>query len=92
MNDWKEEVIGNYIDLISGFAFKSNNFLSTKIEDSLPVIKIKNVAMHAQQSSSYQMVHKEPLAILLNGFCVKHPGSDGVAAMPGIFKEDRKQQ
>jgi type I restriction enzyme S subunit len=44
MNDWKEVIIGNHIDLISGYAFKSTDFLSEKAADSLPVIKIKNVA------------------------------------------------
>ena len=44
MSKWKETIIGNYIDLISGFAFKSKNFLKEKTENSLPVIKIKNVA------------------------------------------------
>jgi type I restriction enzyme S subunit len=44
MSEWKEVIIGNHIDLISGFAFKSADFLAEQIEGSLPVIKIKNVA------------------------------------------------
>lgn len=44
MSEWKEVTIGDYIDLISGFAFKSPDFLAEQIEGSLPVIKIKNVA------------------------------------------------
>lgn len=44
MNNWKEEISSEYIDLISGFAFKSKNFHSNQIEGTLPVIKIKNVA------------------------------------------------
>ena len=44
MNEWKEVTIGDHIDLISGFAFKSVDFLTEKIEGVLPVIKIKNVA------------------------------------------------
>lgn len=44
MTEWKENIIGEYIDLISGYAFKSANFLNEHIENSLPVIKIKNVA------------------------------------------------
>jgi len=45
MSEWKEVRIGdNHIDLISGFAFKSKNFLEYQEEGSLPVIKIKNVA------------------------------------------------
>lgn len=44
MSEWKEVTIGDHIDLISGFAFKSPDFLPEQIEGSLPVIKIKNVA------------------------------------------------
>lgn len=44
MGEWKEVTIGDYIDLISGYAFKSANFLDEQETDSLPVIKIKNVA------------------------------------------------
>lgn len=44
MSEWKEVIIGDYVDLISGYAFKSADFLAEKTEDSLPVIKIKNVA------------------------------------------------
>lgn len=45
MSEWKEVRLGdNHIDLISGFAFKSKNFLEQQEEGSLPVIKIKNVA------------------------------------------------
>ncbi len=45
MSEWKEVKLGEkHIDLISGFAFKSKNFLEHKNKDTLPVIKIKNVA------------------------------------------------
>ena len=45
MSEWKEVQLGdNHIDLISGFAFKSKNFLEYQEDGSLPVIKIKNVA------------------------------------------------
>lgn len=44
MSEWKDVIIGDYIDLISGYAFKSTNFLNEQVENSLPVIKIKNVA------------------------------------------------
>lgn len=43
-NEWDEVIIGNYIDLISGYAFKSKDFLESQLENSLPVLKIKNVA------------------------------------------------
>lgn len=44
MSEWKEVTIGNHIDLISGYAFKSVDFLSNHVAGTLPVIKIKNVA------------------------------------------------
>ena len=44
MSEWKDVIIGDHVDLISGYAFKSADFLVGKTEDSLPVIKIKNVA------------------------------------------------
>lgn len=44
MSEWKEVIIGEHIDLISGFAFKSGDFLAEQIDGSLPIIKIKNVA------------------------------------------------
>ena len=44
MGEWNEVIIGDHIDLISGFAFKSTNFLNNLQEGALPVIKIKNVA------------------------------------------------
>ena len=37
--EFKWEPIGNYVDTISGFAFKSKDF----IEEGIPVIKIKNI-------------------------------------------------
>lgn len=44
MEDWKEDVTGNYMDLVSGYAFKSKDFASRQEKNTLPVIKIKNVA------------------------------------------------
>jgi type I restriction enzyme S subunit len=44
MSEWKEILLGDVIEIINGFAFKSSNFLEAKIDNSLPVIKIKNVA------------------------------------------------
>jgi len=44
MNDWKEILLGEVIEVVNGFAFKSTNFLESRIDNSLPVIKIKNVA------------------------------------------------
>ncbi len=42
--EWGEVKLGELLDLITGFAFKSKNFLEYQVEGSLPVIKIKNVA------------------------------------------------
>ena len=44
LEGWKEDISGNYVDLISGYAFKSKDFVSSQLENTLPVIKIKNVA------------------------------------------------
>ena len=39
MSDWKKVKLGDYIDVFSGFAFKSKDFS----DSGIPVIKIKNV-------------------------------------------------
>ena len=44
MGEWKECKLGECIEVINGYAFKSQNFLEEQIENSLPVVKIKNVA------------------------------------------------
>ncbi|QKF77109.1 restriction endonuclease subunit S [Arcobacter defluvii] len=44
MSSWRECKLGECIEVINGYAFKSQNFLEEQIENSLPVIKIKNVA------------------------------------------------
>jgi len=44
MSEWSKTTLSNYIDIINGFAFKSKNFLDEQIGNSLPIIKIKNVA------------------------------------------------
>ena len=44
MSEWKEILLGEVVEVVNGFAFKSSDFLESKIDDSLPVIKIKNVA------------------------------------------------
>jgi len=41
---WKECKLGDYIETINGFAFKSADFLDSEKPNSLPIIKIKNVA------------------------------------------------
>ncbi|MDD2790630.1 MAG: restriction endonuclease subunit S [Sulfurimonas sp.] len=44
MSSWRECKLGECIEVINGYAFKSQNFLEEQIENSLPVVKIKNVA------------------------------------------------
>jgi len=44
MGEWNKTNLSNYIEVINGFAFKSKNFLDEQIDNSLPIIKIKNVA------------------------------------------------
>ena len=44
MSEWREVELSNHIDLISGYAFKSKDFLDRQEQATLPVIKIKNVA------------------------------------------------
>jgi type I restriction enzyme, S subunit len=44
MSEWKEILLGEVIEVVNGYAFKSSDFLESKIDNSLPVIKIKNVA------------------------------------------------
>jgi len=44
MSEWQEVELSNHIDLISGYAFKSKDFLDHQEQGTLPVIKIKNVA------------------------------------------------
>lgn len=45
MSEWRETEIGEFADLINGFAFKSDDFNASKLSDNyLPILKIKNVA------------------------------------------------
>lgn len=37
---YKEELLGDYIDILSGFAFKTKDF----VDDGVPIIKIKNIS------------------------------------------------
>ncbi len=81
MNEWKESKLGDYVNVINGFAFKSVNFLDIEIEESMPVIKIKNVAngdtnlngvqYHLYEKSlSKYVINKGDILITLTG---NHP-------------------
>jgi predicted nucleotidyltransferase len=41
---WREYRLGEFIDIVNGFAFKSTDFLDVQKPNSLPIIKIKNIA------------------------------------------------
>ena len=41
MSEWKKEKLGDYVEVLSGFAFKSKDFTS----EGVPVIKIKNISL-----------------------------------------------
>ena len=43
MSSWRERKLGECIEVINGYAFKSQNFIEEQIENSLQVVKIKNV-------------------------------------------------
>jgi type I restriction enzyme S subunit len=40
MSEWKESIVGEYADVLSGYAFKSAEFSTVGI----PIVKIRNVA------------------------------------------------
>lgn len=78
---WKEYKLGVVTEIINGYAFKSSDFLDNKIENSLPIIKIKNVAngdvhlndchYHKYDKSLQKfLVHKNDILIALTG---NHP-------------------
>ena len=81
MGEWKEYKLGDVVDVINGYAFKSSNFIDSPETDALPVIKIKNVAngdvhlndvqYHAYDSSLKKFViEKGDILIALTG---NHP-------------------
>jgi len=41
---WREIKLGDFIEVISGYAFKSSDFLDDLVENALPVLKITNIA------------------------------------------------
>lgn len=41
---WQEVRLGEVAEIVNGYAFKSKEFLNIQQRDSLPIIKIKNVA------------------------------------------------
>lgn len=81
MGEWKEYKLGELVEITNRFAFKSEKFLSIKTDDSLPVIKIKNVAngdVHLNECMFYKydeslkkyIIDKNDILIALTG---NHP-------------------
>ena len=54
-NEWKECKIGDVADILSGYAFKTNDF----IEEGIPVVKIKNIVSPIVDISDTQYVSEE---------------------------------
>ena len=81
MSEWVKTTLSNYIEIINGFAFKSKNFLDKQKDNSLPIIKIKNVAngdvnLNSVQYHEYNtnlskyLIENEDILIALTG---NHP-------------------
>jgi len=65
MGEWKETYLGEYADVLNGFAFKSEDFSSKGV----PVIKIKNVASGKIKMDDVQFYPHE-LTDKLNKFLI----------------------
>ncbi|MDP2903150.1 MAG: restriction endonuclease subunit S [Methylovulum sp.] len=97
MSEWRETNFGEVIDVINGFAFKSANFLENMTTNSLPVIKIKNVAngnvhlngvqYHAySENLSKYIVKKDDVLVALTG---NHPQAETqVVGLTSRYKLD----
>ncbi len=98
MSEWRETNFGEVIDVINGFAFKSSNFLENMVTNSLPIIKIKNVAngnvhlngvqYHAySENLSKYIVKKGDVLIALTG---NHPQAETqIVGLASRYKVDR---
>jgi type I restriction enzyme S subunit len=95
MSGWQEKKLGEFIDVINGFAFKSENFIDEPNESTLPIIKIKNVANgdtnlngtqyhHYTNNLSKYVVENGDVLIALTG---NHPQAQSqVVGMASRFK------
>lgn len=83
MNEWTKTTLSDYVEVINGFAFKSKDFLEEQLPNTLPIIKIKNVAngdvnLNAVQYHEYKdnlskyLIEKDDILIALTG---NHPQS-----------------
>ena len=99
MSEWLETYFGDYVNVINGYAFKSSNFLDAGTSETLPIIKIKNVAngnVHlngAQHhifdaSLSKYLVENKDVLIALTG---NHPQADSqVVGIASRYKLNEK--
>jgi type I restriction enzyme, S subunit len=97
MSEWTQEKFGSYIEVTNGFAFKSKNFLKEKIKNSLPVLKIKNIASgevtindvqyHLVEEKCNQfIVRKDDILLALTG---NHPDAQSqVVGEVSIYKKE----
>jgi type I restriction enzyme S subunit len=76
MSEWKETVVGKYADVLSGYAFKSEDFS----DKGTPVLKIKNVASGSLKMDDVQYYPYE-ITERLKKFLIKE--SDILIAMTG---------
>ncbi len=68
MSEWKKVKLGDYIDVLSGFAFKSKDFC----DSGVPVIKIKNISpplvtLEEVSYVPYSIASQNPRYILSKG-------------------------
>ena len=80
MKDWKKYTLGELIELINGFAFKSKDFVASGI----PVIKIKNVKPNRILLNDLSYVSTETAQ---NVKCTKIQPSDILITMTGNRKD-----
>ena len=80
MEDWKEYTLGELIELINGFAFKSKDFITSGI----PVIKIKNVKPNRILLNDLSYVS---VGTAQNAKCTKIQPSDILITMTGNRKD-----
>ncbi len=96
---WKEVKLGKFISVINGYAFKSTDFLYNEKLNTLPIIKIKNVAngdvnldgvhhhLYSENLKKY-VVENNDILISLTG---NHPELETqVVGLVSKFKLDNK--
>ena len=99
MSEWQDLNFGDYANVINGYAFKSSNFLDARTTETLPIIKIKNVAngnVHLNgaqhhifdKSLSKYLVENKDVLIALTG---NHPQAESqVVGIASRYKLNEK--